>query len=409
VIVNFTNVGTTFATQFYPQTAADGLAPSFHWEGVRLCVKFLRGKRGLDVIGVVFQNQIGCDGQPDGLQEIVGIPGDICENCLCVQEAPRSCSSRQRHADVEMTIKLAFRRHCRFLDNDNYRDWAKHHPDAKIRHWLKQNRKDLQMNYYFDQMLRCFETLDGIVASRDASPSVASRASSADSSRSCREERQHIQGTVKSHNLCLVPQGYVKEIAACYSKVRGKGGSNSFRKRSKGDDERIGTGGKGSETNTKGHDGKGWQFKNPKHGQQIAVFGTTTAEYPPATKVCLHGQRLLVILCTDSKDSIFQNASVLLRTMFGHEEQVLEEDDIKLDDSIYKQLNPDTGVVDDMSMRASIATLHAIGIGSNIIKRRRASRLALATARACAMSDKELQMLDVDSQFMAIVQRAKAM
>jgi len=48
------------------------------------------------------------------------------------------------------------------LDNDNYRDWTKHHPDYEIRRWLKQSRRCVQMNYYFDFSLGSFETLDGL-------------------------------------------------------------------------------------------------------------------------------------------------------------------------------------------------------------------------------------------------------
>ena len=58
-------------------------------------------------------------------------------------------------------IKMAYRRNCQMLDNDNYRDWARKHPDPEIRKWLKSSQRVLQMNFYFDSELGCFETLDG--------------------------------------------------------------------------------------------------------------------------------------------------------------------------------------------------------------------------------------------------------
>lgn len=114
------------------------------------------------VIGVIFQNWHGLDGSLNDLREVTGVPADIASMCDAIEEAPRICGSHQRSADDEMTIKMAQRRNCRMLDNDNYRDWARHHPDGEIRAWLKHSRRCVQMNYYFDSSIGCFETLDGM-------------------------------------------------------------------------------------------------------------------------------------------------------------------------------------------------------------------------------------------------------
>merc|ERR1719316_2608798 len=105
----------------------EGNSPWFHWEGVRLCVKHLTARLQMRVIGVIFQNWVGLDGALDALREVVGVPADIASLCDNIEETPRICGSHQRSADDEMTIKMAQRRNCRMLDNDNYRDWARHH------------------------------------------------------------------------------------------------------------------------------------------------------------------------------------------------------------------------------------------------------------------------------------------
>merc|ERR1712224_839539 len=69
-----------------------------------------------------------------------------------------------RSADDEMTIKCAYRRNCRFLDNDNYADWRKSMRDEKVRHWLEKCQDILQMRYYFDAGLGEFDTLDGNIS-----------------------------------------------------------------------------------------------------------------------------------------------------------------------------------------------------------------------------------------------------
>ncbi|CAK0794240.1 unnamed protein product [Prorocentrum cordatum] len=59
-----------------------------------------------------------------------------------------------------MTIKCAYRRNCRFLDNDNYQDWLRALHNPRQRAWLESNQEKLHMKYYFDS-LGFFETLDG--------------------------------------------------------------------------------------------------------------------------------------------------------------------------------------------------------------------------------------------------------
>merc|ERR1719491_797775 len=60
-----------------------------------------------------------------------------------------------------MTIKCAYRRNCRLLDNDNYNDWRRAMHDKKVRSWLETHQDLLQMRYYFDTGLGTFDTLDG--------------------------------------------------------------------------------------------------------------------------------------------------------------------------------------------------------------------------------------------------------
>lgn len=180
VVVNFNNVGTTYGKRMLQGNDLPGSSPGFHWEGVRLCVKHLTQRLQMRVIGVIFVNWLGLDGPLDSLLEVAGVPSDIAALCDTIEEAPRICGSHQKSADDEMTIKMAQRRNCRMLDNDNYRDWARHHPDREIRAWLKHSRRCVQMNYYFDSSLGCFETLDGMRAQDPGEWSGSDRASSSE-------------------------------------------------------------------------------------------------------------------------------------------------------------------------------------------------------------------------------------
>lgn len=127
---------------------------------MRKCVKGLR-EDGLKVIGVLFENFGGPD---NGRNELQGIPPDIRQMCTAIQETPRITGRNHKSADDEMTIKCAYRRNCRFMDNDNYRDWLKELRTQKVRFWLESCQELLQMKYFFDSQLGTFDTLGNIPA-----------------------------------------------------------------------------------------------------------------------------------------------------------------------------------------------------------------------------------------------------
>merc|ERR1712056_174125 len=78
-----------------------------------------------------------------------------------IELTPRVTGQQHRSADDEMTIKCAYRRNCRFLDNDNYHDWRGTLHDEGIRLWLEHCQEFLQVRFYFDTGLGTFDTLDG--------------------------------------------------------------------------------------------------------------------------------------------------------------------------------------------------------------------------------------------------------
>merc|ERR1712060_578850 len=86
---------------------------------------------------------------------------DIRHACASIEETPRIIGDNHKSADDEMTIKCAYHRNCRFLDNDNYREWKGNLHDAAIRTWLECCQDFLQMRFYFDVGLGAFDTLDG--------------------------------------------------------------------------------------------------------------------------------------------------------------------------------------------------------------------------------------------------------
>eukprot|EP00747_Dinoflagellata_sp_TGD_P099882 gnl/TRDRNA2_/TRDRNA2_167879_c0_seq5.p1 gnl/TRDRNA2_/TRDRNA2_167879_c0~~gnl/TRDRNA2_/TRDRNA2_167879_c0_seq5.p1 ORF type:complete len:1148 (-),score=292.16 gnl/TRDRNA2_/TRDRNA2_167879_c0_seq5:64-3486(-) len=161
-VVNFANVGATYAGQVLDRSIQRG-DRLFDWEGVRRCLKVLTQDQGMQVLGVVFEN---CKG-PDGASKHhrnppeVRLPEDIRRMCTSIQETPRLTGRNHKCADDEITIKCAYRRNCRFLDNDNYRDWLSGMRDQKCRAWLESCQELLQMRYFFDAELGFFETLDG--------------------------------------------------------------------------------------------------------------------------------------------------------------------------------------------------------------------------------------------------------
>eukprot|EP00441_Pelagodinium_beii_P041707 CAMPEP_0197627138 /NCGR_PEP_ID=MMETSP1338-20131121/5830_1 /TAXON_ID=43686 ORGANISM="Pelagodinium beii, Strain RCC1491" /NCGR_SAMPLE_ID=MMETSP1338 /ASSEMBLY_ACC=CAM_ASM_000754 /LENGTH=228 /DNA_ID=CAMNT_0043197773 /DNA_START=78 /DNA_END=764 /DNA_ORIENTATION=- len=155
VVVNFANVGATYGEKVLKlDKKASWL---FDYEGVRRCVIHLTQKLGLRVVGVQFENAR----RDDKGKEVSAVPEDIANMCESIELTPRVTGQHQRSADDEMTIKCAYRRNCRFLDNDNYQDWLKNLADESVRKWLQANQEFLQMRFYFDSGLGAFDTLDG--------------------------------------------------------------------------------------------------------------------------------------------------------------------------------------------------------------------------------------------------------
>jgi len=154
VVVNFANVGHSYGKKVLNKPPG---ASMFQWEGVRRCVRYLKTEMNLQVTGVIHENFLGED---NGVT--VPLPADIKRMCETVEETPRTGQARNhRSADDEMTIKCAYRRVCRFLDNDNYSEWMKQLSDDKIRSWLQTHKDFAHMRYYFDTGLGSFDVLGG--------------------------------------------------------------------------------------------------------------------------------------------------------------------------------------------------------------------------------------------------------
>ncbi|CAE7305976.1 CARNS1 [Symbiodinium pilosum] len=81
--------------------------------------------------------------------------------CETIEETPRCHARNHQSADDEMTIKCAYRRACRFLDNDNYTDWTTQLQDDKARTWLQSHKDLAHMRYYFDKGVGTFDVLGG--------------------------------------------------------------------------------------------------------------------------------------------------------------------------------------------------------------------------------------------------------
>lgn len=157
VVVNFANVGATYACKVLGRDKQRG-DRLFDWEGVRRCVRHLKEELGLEVIGVVMENFWAPDNSKDYK---IGIPEDIRQICDSIEETPKLQGRNHKSCDDEMTIKCAYRRSCRFMDNDNYRDWIKEMRNDRCRVWLEHCQEMLQMRYFFDAQLGTFDTLDG--------------------------------------------------------------------------------------------------------------------------------------------------------------------------------------------------------------------------------------------------------
>ncbi|CAE7186778.1 ANKRD31, partial [Symbiodinium pilosum] len=184
VVVNFNNVGTSFGAIFNK-----GKEPRYNWEGVRRCVKELT-RRGLKIIGVIYQHWRAWDGDV----MVNEIPQDIRSQCESIQETPRIPGVNQRSADDEMTIKCAYHRNCRILDNDNYKDWLHTLRTVEIRNWYSYSQDRVHMKYFFDSDVGVFETLDGN-AERGASEEREERRP-----RTSRNRSQH-----SDDRICVTP------------------------------------------------------------------------------------------------------------------------------------------------------------------------------------------------------------
>lgn len=160
VVVNFANVGMKFGSTCLRRKHGDRL-PMFDYEGVRRCVRHMTEKLGLICVGVIFENYRASDFGAANPCEIWKCPEDIEAMCESVELAPRLAGQQHKSADDEMTIKCAYNRNCRFLDNDNYADWRKAMGASNIKVWLEKCQEFLQQRFYFDTGLGTFDTLDG--------------------------------------------------------------------------------------------------------------------------------------------------------------------------------------------------------------------------------------------------------
>jgi len=158
VVVNFANVGATYAKKVLKRDARGIEHGLFDWEGVRRCVTHLTQKSQLSVVGVIYENFWGTDNDSPNKVEI---PDDIRLMCESLEETPRLQGMNHKSADDEMTIKCAYHRNCRFLDNDNYRDWKAQLKDEQIRAWLEQCQDFLHMKYFIDSGVGVFDVIEG--------------------------------------------------------------------------------------------------------------------------------------------------------------------------------------------------------------------------------------------------------
>jgi len=161
IVVNFANVGASYGVKVLGREGT-GL---FDWDGVRKACRFLKHERGWKVTGVINENYTGRD-QAQGGNNSIRLPQDIKQLCDGdVLETPRITTSNHSSADDEMTIKCAYRRNSRFLDNDNYRDWLTQLHDDKIREWLNTYQDLLHTRYFFDKATGDFDLIEGNVPS----------------------------------------------------------------------------------------------------------------------------------------------------------------------------------------------------------------------------------------------------
>jgi len=160
VVVNFANVGSTYGVRVLKRDNSKKKQTLMDYEGVRRCLQHLTASCGLKIIGVVYEN---FRAENEFGKAVWDPPNDVTAMCESIELTPRVTGSQHKSADDEMTIKCAYRRNCRFLDNDNYADWLQKMPNETIRQWLEKYQEFLQMRFYFDTN-GTFDTLDGNVS-----------------------------------------------------------------------------------------------------------------------------------------------------------------------------------------------------------------------------------------------------
>jgi hypothetical protein len=153
-VVNFEDVGKAYGLHIL-QGMQDHADNKFHWDGVRLCLQYLL-EHNFKVVGVVLQDCVGYDGSD--FQTVRSVPQDVRNMCEFVEETPRIYLENFRHASDETTIKLAYRRNCRILDNDDYAGWLSVSGGLRnesIRRWLQHGQEFLHLNYRFSWESEC--------------------------------------------------------------------------------------------------------------------------------------------------------------------------------------------------------------------------------------------------------------
>lgn len=168
VVVNFISVGSRFGERVLKREGS-----KFDWEGVRRCVQHLTQKFSLTVIGVVYENFRAVDEYGNWSWDV---PADIQQMCESIELTPRLTGRHQRNAHDEMTIKCAYRRNCRFLDNNNYKTWLAMMKDEEIRAWLRHCQEFLQLRFFFDGGVGAFDLLDGNIPTRWCTAPLAAQA-----------------------------------------------------------------------------------------------------------------------------------------------------------------------------------------------------------------------------------------
>mmetsp|Transcript_44844 Transcript_44844/g.103612 ORF Transcript_44844/g.103612 Transcript_44844/m.103612 type:complete len:535 (-) Transcript_44844:66-1670(-) len=157
VVVCFSGVAELYATTVLGKSEAKG-DKLFDWEGVRRCVRHLRCVLDLQVIGVVFENWRA----PDRGTGSHSIPADINGFCASILETPRLTGGKHKVADREMALKCAWRRNCRFVDNDNASDWLHELGDERCRLWLEASQDIVLMRFRFEGTLGVFRIAEAM-------------------------------------------------------------------------------------------------------------------------------------------------------------------------------------------------------------------------------------------------------